>query len=62
MPYYNCKVHIFNEREIRVYAKNKNEAAEIASDECTRGFGRNISYESRCVEVVREKRADDGRD
>ena len=58
MPYYNCKVHIFNEKEIRVYAENKNEAAEIAADACTHGFGINISHESRCVKVVKEKRTD----
>jgi len=58
MPYYNCKVHICNEREIRVYAKNKNEAAEIAADECTRGFGKNISNVAECTEIVREKRTE----
>jgi len=62
MACYNCKVRIVNEREIRVYAKNKNEAAEIAANECTRGFGINISNEAECVEAVRERRADNGRE
>ena len=34
------------------------EAAEIAADECTRGFGKNISNAAECTEIVREKRTE----
>lgn len=39
MSDYKCKVRIIHDREITVYAKNKNEAEKEAKNLCKRGFG-----------------------
>jgi hypothetical protein len=39
MSDYKCKVRIIRDREITVYAKNKNEAEKEAKNLCRRGFG-----------------------
>ena len=39
MSDYRCKVRIIQDREITVYAKNKNEAEEKAKNLCKCGIG-----------------------
>ena len=53
MSDYKCKVRIFRDTEITVYAKNKKETEEEAKDWCKRGWGLPLDEHVEVFEIER---------
>ena len=53
MSDYKCKVRIIRDREITVYAKNKNEAEEKAKNLCKIGVGLPLGEHTEVLEIER---------
>ena len=53
MSDYRCKVRIIRDREIILYAKNKNEAEEKAKNLCEIGVGLPLEVHIEVIEIER---------
>lgn len=53
MSDYRCKVRIIRDREITIYAKNKNEAEEKAKNLCEIGVGLPLEVHMEVLEIER---------
>lgn len=53
MSDYRCKVRIIRDREITIYAKNKNEAEEKAKNLCEIGVGLPLEVHTEVLEIER---------
>ena len=53
MSDYRCKVRVIRDKEITIYAKNKNEAEEKAKNLCEIGVGLPLEVHMEVIEIER---------